>query len=170
MILQFNNRGLRDKLEFVDAVTKDQFKNNNDYTNAQHACFASHLKALKTFLDTRAEVCIVCEDDLLIHKNFGNLCSELIDNLPDDIKLCSLSYFPINIKLFKSSGKNPSLNNVYYVGPKAIWGTQMYYITKTYAKECVEAYDKPGFGTSSGASSEAITRFVNSYVAPIPLA
>ena len=166
---QFTTRGLIDKIEFINAVTKNQFNNNNDLTNAQHACFTSHLKALKTFLDTDEESCIVCEDDLLIHKNFINLCSELIDNLPNNIKLCLLSYLPTNIKLFKAAGKNPSLNNVYYAGPKSTWGTQMYYITRIYAKECIQAYDKPGFGMD-GASSEAITRFVESYVVPVPLA
>lgn len=55
------------------------------------ACYASHMLALKTFVESDNECCLICEDDILFHNNFLGLLNDTIVN-SNDAKLISLSY------------------------------------------------------------------------------
>jgi GR25 family glycosyltransferase involved in LPS biosynthesis len=83
---------------------KGDSKGNYDDEN-QHlkdvACFASHIKAIRTFLeqDETVEYGLICEDDILFHNNFHSRFRDLLENLPEKAPILSLTYMisgPIN--------------------------------------------------------------------------
>ena len=153
MIERFKNRNIYDKIIFIDAVNKNSdiikyyantYGDFDSINRGEYACFASHLKALKVYLeniDDKNETAIICEDDVLLHNDFVNNLKIIIDDLPKDFTACSLCYFPIDKdKYVKIS------SNLKQMGLDNIWGTQMYLISKKYALECLFRYDQPNFG------------------------
>lgn len=172
MVSRFNHRKLIDKVIFIEAVTKraDLLRYyTNDYEGSdvdpneinygEIACFASHLKALRTFLENTSdtnECAIICEDDILIHNNFSDELEAVMHDLPIDFNICSLSYFPVDKREYLKVTEN-----IYQMGLDNIWGTQMYLISREYALNCIFWYDRPNFGITgrtdgtNGSDSEA---------------
>jgi GR25 family glycosyltransferase involved in LPS biosynthesis len=137
---------------------------------AQTACFASHLKALRTFLESDDEHGIICEDDVLLHNNFNILLQQIESNLPDDFNLCMLCWFPWDTSKYILNGKDPDQKNIYSMGIDNVLGAQMYLISKQYALECLKKYDRPDFGGIYDLkTSELIVRKSNGYLSVTPL-
>lgn len=157
MLTRFENRGLADKVTFVQAIDKHSdllryYTNesrgldidNSDFNYGEIACFASHLKALRLFLENTEdnnEFAVICEDDILLHNNFSEELNDLIMELPFDFNICALSYFPINKNEYTKITEG-----LYQMGQDNIWGTQMYLISREYALDCLFYYDRPEFG------------------------
>lgn len=143
------------KFKFVEAVNKnssilnyydEDIMNKLDINGgcsmrATVACFASHLKAIRTFLESNEDEALICEDDVIPHNNFSEKFLEVRKCFPNNCSLVSFSYFPCdNAKYVKIS------ETLYSMGLNNIWGTQLYWISKRYALACLKLYDKPGFG------------------------
>lgn len=54
--------------------------NGRKATNGEIGCYLSHLKALKTFLETDAEYAVVCEDDVCPESCFVEIIQKAVEN------------------------------------------------------------------------------------------
>lgn len=147
----FLSRKLNDKVVYIDAIS---IKSNliEYYSTTRErpivACFASHIKAIKTFLETEEEEALICEDDILLHNNFEEEYIKIRNNLPEDATLCALSYFNmLPWEYYKWDGKDKNKKNIFKIIEKT-YGTQIYWISKKYAYEVISKYDRPEFGLS----------------------
>jgi GR25 family glycosyltransferase involved in LPS biosynthesis len=69
------------------------------------ACFASHIQALKQFIASGEAEGLICEDDTLFHNNFVQKYTTMMQNLPYNTSLVSLTYMlggAIDLLLCKS--------------------------------------------------------------------
>lgn len=81
--VEYYTAGMRDWYDNPYFKGKDQFRKDA-------ACYASHMKAIKTFVQSKQKYCLICEDDVLFHNNFIPILTDIIENNPAD--LISLSY------------------------------------------------------------------------------
>lgn len=104
------------------------------------AIMLQHLDSIKDFYDnTNSSHCIVCEDDIMISKNFKNDLPNILQNFEhlklDILLLGYLLPFKLNENpYFKSKSYQ------YYNYPEDLWGSQMYLISRAYAKFLLDKY------------------------------
>jgi tetratricopeptide (TPR) repeat protein/GR25 family glycosyltransferase involved in LPS biosynthesis len=135
---------------------------------AGSACFASHLKAIRAFLRTRASGAIICEDDVLLHNSWHELLSQVLANLPADAPLCSLGYLIDHWDAaFAHAGRVPERENLFRMLP-CVWSTHMYWISRAYADAVLSRHDGPVDELPS--MTEHITQESNGYISFPPLA
>lgn len=104
------------------------------------AIMLQHLDSIKDFYDnTNSSHCIVCEDDIMISKNFKNDLPNILQNFEhlklDILLLGYLLPFKLN--------ENPYFKQKsyqYYNYPDDLWGSQMYLISRAYAKFLLDKY------------------------------
>lgn len=187
---RFRRSGLTSRVTFVNAINKnsrlveyyggtriplDKDETAKAWARAEVACFLSHLTAIRQFLaDTRYDQedvgAIICEDDILVSNDFSNELKTLFENVPKGTSLVALSYIVGIWTGFKWSGIDPKKNNLCTIVPDNTLGTQMYWISREYAVEVLDRYDRP-FDTLSGLrqneliTSELIVRFSSGYIA-----
>ena len=116
---------------------------NNKIDFRTWSIMLQHMDAIREFYFSGENHCIVCEDDIYISKHFSNELEGIIkdfDEMGLDIlmlgylwpfKIDTNSYFP-NIK------KSDSYS--YHSYPDDIWGTQMYMISRSYAKYLIDKF------------------------------
>lgn len=122
----------------------------NKYKKRQLSIMYGHLNIINEFYyNNTANYAIICEDDIIIHKDINNILRKIIldfNILGLDILL--LSYM-IPYKISVSNiffdyplKKEMPLNSQfkYHDYPEYLSGTQMYMITKSYAKYIIETY------------------------------
>lgn len=166
------------KYNFIDALTFNSQIIDNYIGDAKPwysdinlwkrdiACYASHLKAIKTFItESTADMALICEDDILLHKNFDDKLREAISLVPKDFNLIQLSYMISNVSAF-----NNSLSKNVYQITDAVWGAQLYLIKRKYAKIAVERYDRCITQLERPLTSEIIIRRSGGYLVTPPLA
>jgi len=104
------------------------------------AIMLQHLDSIKDFYDnTNSSHCIVCEDDIMISKNFKNDLPNILQNfyqLKLDILL--LGYL-LPFKFNENPYFKPK-SYQYYNYPDDLWGSQMYLISRAYAKFLLDKY------------------------------
>ena len=115
------------------------------------AIMLQHLDSLKTFLDTTdpqtAEYCIVCEDDVLISRNFVQEYESVMSAFQhfqlDVLLLGCLQFFRLYVGASwydhlcdaSASGKFQIFRH-----PDHLWGSQMYVVSRKWAEHLVEKY------------------------------
>lgn len=164
--------------EFINAIDKNSslvqyyLDNNNvsEKIKAETACFASHLKTIRIFLESREKNAIICEDDILLKLDFRNELIRILSNLPDNTSLLSLCYIVDYWGGFKWDGKDKNYKNLCKIQYDQTWGTQMYLISSDYAKICLERYDQKFSKFTGFKTSELIVRFSQGYISYPPLA
>lgn len=146
---------VRDKA-LIDRI-RDGVVGRADYPlkDAEVACFLSHLKALRTFVDScDDEQALILEDDVMFHKNFDQIFSSL--EIPY-MNVVMLSHYV-------SSYKGVEAFNEQYntIGPE-VYGCYAYIILRDYALELLHRYEGKKFSELHEAdgryTSEHITRF-----------
>jgi len=111
---------------------------------AEAACLASHLKAIRTFLERSPEStrgAIVCEDDALLRNDWDPRFAELLDNLPADAPLCALSYHLSSWDGVLWAGRRPERQNLCTFVPRTTWGAVAYWISRRYAATVIDRWD-----------------------------
>lgn len=188
MYQRFTTAGLLDKVTFVDGIAPnmpivDHYLAScpNPYgTNVtQHrrdgACYASHIKALRRFLENPdADACLICEDDILLDNHFIPKFQQLYYNLPAGAPLLCLTWMidgPIEQVYV---GKNIDVRNLWKIDPEHTWGAQAYYITRDYALRCIDAFDRSHVTLLkhldiNKVTSEIIIRRSGGYMAAYPI-
>jgi FkbM family methyltransferase len=178
---QFERIGVR-RLTVVDALTPasaevvDHYGRDYPCDEAHGpmmvACFASHLRALHTFVEgTTDPYAIVCEDDVCFRKDFGAAFERVWDNMPEGCPLIALSYWHTRAELTPPTwaGRQPSQQNLAPIGDTA--GALLYLISRAWAIEALLRFDRPfrDVGTPM-RTSEAITLASGGLLAHPPLA
>lgn len=165
-IISFNNEERKtrmikrfNKLEFNDInFIKEVYKNDErltslssmeKYDKIDHRTWSimlQHMDSIKDFYyNKESDLCILCEDDITVSKD---LKEELNDIMPTFYKL-NLDIIMLGYLLpFKIDSYNTHFKELYscdyykyYTYPNDIWGTQMYMISKKYAKYLIDTFD-----------------------------
>lgn len=179
---RFKVAGLENKVTFINAIRRDsplieyyhnlviqQYPDTRKW-RSEMACFASHLKAIRTFLEEGGEEALICEDDIMLRNDFVNLWPAYRQNFPDNCPLVTFSYMIEKWEGYHFTGKNPNLKNILTLDPKNTWGAQLYWISKDWAIKALLAYDKPYRFLNCQHTSEVILRYSNGYLAYPPMA
>jgi GR25 family glycosyltransferase involved in LPS biosynthesis len=116
------------------------------------SCMYGHLDMIYQFYhNTTKPFGIFCEDDILIHKDFKQSLSKIIEEFPvlkwDVLLLGYLIthnirdsyYYGFDLIPNQSSSKEEFPYN-YYSYPNEIWGAQMYMLTRDNAKNLLDEY------------------------------
>lgn len=159
MIRRFNHFNLMPYVTFVKAVDKKselaKYYGNNIIDDdpvlraGKNACFASHIKSIRIMLEEISideKGGIICEDDIMLHKNFINKFNDVYKNLPDITNYFCIGYTCYDIDL-NWCGKDIEKHNLYSM-PKAqnwrqkTYGALMYWISKDMAKKYIKECDK----------------------------
>ncbi len=127
-------------LIFIDPVNVEDTRLKYLPYKRTCAIMLQHLDSVRHFLEkTSYTHCIICEDDILIHKDFHNKLPAIIEKF-DQLELDTLllgyllpfSYIPENhhFPVFLNDNNN---TGSYYGYPDDIWGSQMYLISRKQA-------------------------------------
>lgn len=181
---RFKSQGLLEKVTFLDATPvgdklidfygedmprglksfSSGFKLNYD---AVYGCYASHIRALKMFVQSDHQEAIIIEDDVMFRDTFSSDFQTVYENIPDDAPLVQLCYI-VTAWNMAWAGKDKTRNNLYKMKADSTWGTQMYLIRREYAIQCIEKYDKPLKNFTEvmieARTSEMITRTGDGYL------
>jgi len=154
--------------QVVDALDRDdlavQVYRDPDRDTPQDrgaaACLASHLRALRCFVAAGADEAIVAEDDVELARDFATRFAQLRANVPADCPLVCLGYLVWDWTGFLPAGRDPARDDLRTLGPDT-WGTQMYWIRRSWAQECLHRLDRPFAAIETlqqHRNSETITR------------
>lgn len=125
---------------------------NSGNTKTIYSCMFGHMDMINDFYNTGdKEYGIFCEDDIHINRNIKELIPEIIIQMNElELDIILLGYL-VNFKIdethindFKKIGNISSNFNIYNF-PDYIWGTQMYIISKKYAKYLIDKYTVENF-------------------------
>ena len=108
------------------------------------AIMLQHMDAIRSFYEGEDAQCIVCEDDIHISKDFSKELGGIVKDF-DDMKLdvlmlgylfpCKISHNSNFLQIFTSE-----YGHTYHYYPDDIWGTQMYMISRSYAKFLLDRF------------------------------
>lgn len=175
-IKRLTHHGVSDKLHFIEAVRHDSqlaryydqcqtFDGNSLYkSQCTIACFASHLKAIRTFLedvtnDDRGA--IIMEDDILWRNNFVIQCNQCLENRPNEVETILFGW-TIHLDIPKRwSGIRPYENNLMYVDPCHRYGAMTYWISSNGARRILAMLDRPMDPKQKMITSELIFKKSN---------
>lgn len=190
---RFAYHGLLPWLTFVDAIpidsplieryTEGTIPDTDKFEYlATASCFASHLKAIRTYLEdpdsNYSKGAIICEDDVLLRNNWRELYQSVMDNMPEDAKIVQFSYMLDTWGNTQWVGKEPGKENIFKlkisadqkelpaIHSTAAWGTQMYWISQSQAKNSLNQFDRPFIHLQdfSLVTSELITILPRGYL------
>jgi glycosyltransferase involved in cell wall biosynthesis len=127
--------------EEVQLRGKECFENKTAYPGG-FAATLGHLRAMKRFLETDDNHCMIVEDDVRFHKNFNDIMPYIKDYMErTDVNVFSLGFVNIpNINKKSSTltlANRLVLENVPISNP---WGCQCYMISRSHAKKLVEYF------------------------------
>lgn len=168
---RFAYHGLLPWLTFVDAISMDSplmqryvegtgpRKSTDREPLAVASCFASHLKALRLYLeDPKAfysRGAIICEDDILLRNDWRVLYKSIMGNMPIETNMIQFSYMLDTWGNTQWIGNNPREENIFKlkvppdyktnpnISSTAAWGTQMYWISTSQAVKSLNKFDRP---------------------------
>lgn len=156
-------------LWFYSGVTYSDERIKNIHSSLQHTwsiCYG-HLDMINHFLtNSNKEYAIICEDDILIHKDFANYLDYILDVFKKtsfDLLLlgylCSnpihtySNFYELHVFPFKTPPFITNINKENNIDhcppdypyklfnyPDSTWGTQMYMISKKQAKFIIDKY------------------------------
>jgi GR25 family glycosyltransferase involved in LPS biosynthesis len=175
---RLGHHGLLERAHFVEAIPGDSplvderlvglpAEAANPRRRAEAACLASHLRAVRTFLETTPDSvdgAIVCEDDALLHNDWRERFSDVLDNLPADASLCSLSYHVASWEDVHWAGRDAERQNLCTFRPETTWGAVMYWISRRYASTVIERWDVPFRHLPPDFVSELIVKWSGGYL------
>ena len=176
---RFQLVGIHYKLHYVNAIEEDMpivsnYDNSGRYSK-EVARYASHIKALRLFLENREDnYCIICEDDVLFTEKFIQDMNSLIHNCPKDTPLIALCWFVTGGIEQCYVGKNMDNRNLWKVDPEYTHGASAYYISRDYALRCIDAFDRSHDTLKKSMCIPQITadlfiRRSNGYMASMPI-
>ena len=142
MIQRFNKMDI--KLKFTSPVYQSDSRipqhSDQPIEKRTWAIMLQHLDSIRDFYENTNSIhCIVCEDDIMISKNFKNELPNILQNF-DQLKLDILLLgYLLPFKLNENYYFKPK-SHQYYDYPNDLWGSQMYLISRTYAKFLLDKY------------------------------
>lgn len=175
---RLKHHGLLDRTKFIEAFDKtspylEWFETGNylpkTSCRAEHACFLSHIKALRAFVKDDVPEGIILEDDAMPRNDFPQVMNSILEGLgsrkPNLLMLCHLVAAWDGIKQVDVIDKY----HVSTISPR-VFGAQAYWITREYAQLCLQRLDKSLRNIPDNfVTSELITRMSNGYFITPPL-
>ena len=142
--LQERFRTINTPLHFVDPVYKtdprlDGLSEYKHIDNRISSIMLQHIDSIHHFLNkTTANYCVVCEDDILISRNFVNDFTQVLETFQElKLDVLLLGYL-LPIKLHEGTSWYNLLLRTnsyeYYRHPDHLWGSQMYLLTRQHAQ------------------------------------
>jgi GR25 family glycosyltransferase involved in LPS biosynthesis len=134
------------RLEFMNSCS-----NQDPRTNS---IMLQHLDSIRHFYEnTQSNYCIICEDDILLHKDLKKLLPSIIkdfDTLNLDVMLLGYLIFygiytPDHIHHEQIAINSDNTDFTYKKYPDDIWGAQMYLISRKNAQQLLDKYDTQKF-------------------------
>lgn len=123
----------------VDYYDRDVQPDYNDLEKwrASVACFISHLRALRLFLEDNLPEALITEDDILLCNDFR---AKLLQarGFAGNTPLLSLSYM-----LESTAGMTSVGHGLFRFSHQYTWGAQLYLITRDWAMICLNLFDRP---------------------------
>lgn len=140
MMTRFKQVGITDFLMSPGVPLSDPRINPSLEPNTQksHSCMFGHLDMIRHFLDNSdSQFGIFCEDDILIDTDFIPRMEEILCDFKQmNLDVLLLGYlFPY---VLDHSGKNTY--HPYSPPPATIWGTQMYMVSREWARAIIQKY------------------------------
>lgn len=151
---KFESQGL--SIEFYGGVSLDdtRIQGRSLAPNIQRAwsIMYGHLDMLRLFIDSGKEYGILCEDDILIRKDFSELLPRILSHFKElNLDVLLLGCLCSNPDFMKFSNfperrisdylTHPFRYYAYNSNPSsAVWGTQMYLLHREYAQQIVDKY------------------------------
>lgn len=141
---------LKIPVNFVDPVFKSDLRLSIDGVQTEHkrtySIMLQHIDSVQDFLNTTDEsekYCIVCEDDVLLSKRFLEKLHGICQTFSElDLDVLLLGYLSPDKVL--DSNVFPLIKsdqNFLYTGYHSdLWGSQMYMISREYAKRLIETF------------------------------
>lgn len=128
----------------IEFYLKDHHSNNSlsDLIPDNVARAASHFKALRLFLETNEDEAFICEDNIVFRKEFRAMYTKGRQNMLESCPLVTFSYIITKWGTTSWSGKDPKMKNLSSIDPQNTWSSQMYWISRAYAIEVLERYDR----------------------------
>lgn len=148
MIERFDQ--LKIPVNFVDPVLKSDPRLSLDGVQEDHkrtySIMLQHVDSIQVFLNTTGDsekFCIVCEDDVLLSKTLFALLPDVCSNFLDlDLDILLLGYLLPDKVL--DSERFPVIKSheefVYRGYHSDLWGSQMYMVSRDYAKRLIETF------------------------------
>lgn len=184
LIRRLKHHQIEDKTQFITAISYKSpllnwFESGLTYprrsSRPEHACFLSHLKALRAFVDDPlAQEAIILEDDAMLHNNFHEYLSFVLKH-KGKAQLIMLSFLAASwdgVKEIPVEERTQEEKNYPYlctITPK-IFGAVAYWIDKDYARLCLSRFDLPlRYIPETFVTSELITRLGRGFFVAPPL-
>lgn len=147
-------------------------------SRSEHACFLSHIKALRAFVaDPNVDEAIIMEDDAMLHNDFKNHLNHILSRKPK-ADLIMLSYLAASWDgVFKVPDDQLLPSEKYLANPPEfftitpkIFNALGYWLNKDYAYYCLARLDKSLRQISEDfVTSELITRLSGGFFISPPL-
>lgn len=123
-----------------------------------YSCMYGHFLAIERFLQTDKDICIICEDDILLRRDFAEELPVILANFErQDLDILLLGYMADTFKpaevVHMRPLKSPAFSYHSYDGEWAQWGTQMYMIHRRHAEMLWNDY-----GPDSDFKIQSLTR------------
>ena len=108
------------------------------------SCMLGHMDMITDFYNNSTKNhAIFCEDDILIHKDLNFIIDKIINN--DAIRVFDIILlgYLLNYKLSSDDSKIIDVNDNFKLHSynDTLWGTQMYIISRSYAKYLIDTFD-----------------------------
>lgn len=127
-----------DKEDYKYTSPQMELYNNakDDHTRRILSCILNHLSIISYYyhLPSSNPYIIVCEDDVMIHQNWNKNISYVIDQM---------NQFNLDIVLLGCLLPRKHLLPGFYEYDSQLWGTQMYIISREYAKQLLDRFCNP---------------------------
>lgn len=137
-------------LTFVEAIDgKDEIHNHFRYTRTagELGCMLSHLKALRTFVESKHETALILEDDFEMHEDFHQLLKKVFSVWDKDRNgLILLSPYISTTDLPAPVHKIDSIT-IFDITSN-VWSAAGYVITRQFAQKCLSEFNDNPNGLS----------------------
>lgn len=148
MIRKFSSLGFSNIYLYDGVDTNDIRINNRNLDENTKKCFSicyGHLDMIREFYtNTSLDIGIFCEDDILIHQKFPEILPTILNDFTkiglDVLLLGYLCYNPIENTSSTKICSGIDGYDYYNYSHIGTWGTQMYMISRTYAKKLLDIY------------------------------
>lgn len=168
ILKKFNER----KLDHIRIDAIKPANENPTKVDYERCCTLSHLKAIETFLDSKDEYALICEDDLAFDFEtfWDKTLDDIVQNAPNNWGIIQLAYILQNIEpKFKDKAEYFNYKTL------SVSGCLAYIINRNCAKPLLEVFKKRRhiptadcFRTGIYASVEYYTSF-DSFVYKYPM-
>jgi len=151
---RFAAAGVLNRVRFVEAIDRRSPRVDeelarsgssapSDRRRSEIGCVLSHLKALREFVESSAASAagaIIFEDDVLLHREWGERLAGVLANLPEGAPVCALAHTAFSWTDLPWTGADPAARNLVPM-QAGLWGAHGYWISRRHAKSVLREHE-----------------------------